>query len=111
MSAPGRVSPAAEEAFAVLSRRIASRGALLLWSHYGRPDYKRALELGAAIYLGRPILLAVPRGETAPFHLRRVAHSVIEGVDVWSEGGRAQVEEALDRLEAAALDAGRRAWE
>lgn len=92
------ISPAAHAAYGALSRRVAARGAVLLWPYYGAPDYKQALELGAAIYLGRPIVLVVPRGERTPGHLRRVAHHVIEGLDLNTEAGREQLGAELDRF-------------
>lgn len=44
----------------------------------GKVDGKLALELGAAILLNKPILLAVIKGATVPESLRRCAHTIIE---------------------------------
>jgi hypothetical protein len=59
------------------------------------PDPQFCLELGAAIMMGKPILAIVPAGRTCPPGLRRVAHTVVEGVDITSEDDQARVQAAV----------------
>ena len=48
----------------------------------GEPDAKFCLELGVAIMLDKPLVVVVPRGRTCPPGLRRVAHRVVEDLDL-----------------------------
>lgn len=61
-------------------------------------DVRQATELGAAMLLGKPMLLVVPRGTTLPDGLRRAA---IEVVDDWHPGdvdAQERVTAALERM-------------
>jgi hypothetical protein len=62
------------------------------------PDPQVCLQLGAAIFLDKPILLVCPRGRTIPSGLRRIAHAIVEDVDLESEAGQAAIHEAIGRL-------------
>lgn len=44
----------------------------------GMPDARQALELGAAVFLDKPIILAVVKGAKVPENLRKCAHTIIE---------------------------------
>ena len=43
----------------------------------GEPDVKYAVELGLAIMLDKPLMLAVPKGVKVPEHLARVADGIV----------------------------------
>lgn len=61
-------------------------------------DVKVALELGAALYLGKPTLLLVPPGRTPPGRLAEVVDRVLEVPDDpsdWPELVDAAVDEML----------------
>jgi hypothetical protein len=74
------------------------QSALFLSIGGGGPDPKAALELGAAIYLDKPILILVPPGETIPAAMRRAADLVLDDVDMDDPEDRARVGRAIDRL-------------
>ena len=67
--------------------KLRAAGAFVSIAPSGEPDAKFCLELGAAIVLGKPILVVAPPGTRVSPGLRRVAHAVLEGVDPLSEAG------------------------
>ncbi len=73
--------------------------AIFLSIHSDNPafDVQQATELGAALLLGKPLLLVVPRGRSLPDGLRRAAATVI---DDWDPSDH----DAQDRLTGALRD-------
>jgi hypothetical protein len=62
------------------------------------PDPQVCLQLGAAIFYDKPILLVCPRGRSIPPGLRRIAHAIVEDVDLEREAGQAAIQQAIERL-------------
>lgn len=74
------------------------RSALLVAIGSSDAAPQAALELGAAIYLGKPILILVPPGETIPAALRRAADIVLDDVNMANDDDLARVHRAIDQL-------------
>lgn len=67
----------------------------------GELDVKQCTELGAAILLGKPLLLVVAKGRTIPAGLRRCAEIVI---DDWDPDSPDQVERVAHALKQMGLE-------
>lgn len=72
-----------------------------------KPDAKLALEVGAAILFGKPLIIVHKKGETVPVNLRRVASAVVEIDDFQSPEGQRKLIAALESARAK-LDQGER---
>jgi hypothetical protein len=48
----------------------------------GAPDAKFCLELGMAVMLDKPLVVVAPPGRDIPAGLRRIAHTIVENVDM-----------------------------
>lgn len=62
------------------------------------PDVKVCVELGAAIFYDKPILVVAMPGRPVSPGIRRVAHKVLEDCDVMTEEEQAQLAQAIERL-------------
>jgi hypothetical protein len=80
--------------------------AIFLSIHSDNPDFdvKQATELGAALLLGKPLLLIVPRGRTLPDGLRRAAAEVIEDWDGEDADCQERLTSAIRRMTTAGGD-------
>ena len=78
----------------VLPKLMDSQIFLSIGSEVGDFDVRQATELGAALLMGKPILLVVPPGRTLSPQLRRAADEI---VDEWQP----QQPESQERLMAA----------
>lgn len=67
----------------VLPKLMDSNIFLSIGSEVGDFDVRQATELGAALLMGKPILLVVPPGRTLSPQLRRAADEI---VDEWEPG-------------------------
>ena len=61
-------------------------------------DVKMATELGAALLMGKPLLLVCPRGRLIPEALRRAAAEVIDDWDASEPLSQARMTAAMQRL-------------
>lgn len=61
-------------------------------------DVKQAVELGAMLLLGQPILLVCIPGATIPSGLRRAADEIVEDWDPTDEASQERMTAALRRL-------------
>jgi len=64
----------------------------------GQLDVKMATELGAALLMGKPMLLVCPRGRHIPEALRRAAAEVIDDWDAADPDAQARMAAAMARL-------------
>jgi len=64
----------------------------------GQLDVKMATELGAALLMGKPMLLVCPRGRHIPAALRRAAAEVIDDWDASDPDAQARMSAAMQRL-------------
>lgn len=65
------------------------------------PDAKMCLEIGAAVLLDKPIIVAVFRGATIPQHLKKVATEIVEiekDEHLSSPAIRKKFQAAIDRV-------------
>lgn len=62
------------------------------------PDLQFALELGLAVLLDKPILAVVPKGRTCPPGVARIAHIVLENVDIDNPLDSQRVQDAVNAL-------------
>lgn len=64
----------------------------------GKPDVKFCVELGAAIMYDKPILVVAIKGTVVAPGLRRIAHDVVEDVDMNLDADRERVATAMIRM-------------
>jgi hypothetical protein len=74
--------------------KIAGSAAFVSLVPEGEVDIKFAVELGLAIWYGKPIVAVVMPGREIPSGLRRVAHRVVE-CDIDTQAGQEKFHEAL----------------
>ena len=67
----------------VLPKLLNSAVFVSIGSEVGTFDVRQATELGAALLMGKPILLVIPRGRNISPQLRRAADEII---DDWAPG-------------------------
>jgi hypothetical protein len=67
----------------VLPKLLESAIFMSIGSEVGNFDVQQATELGAALLMGKPILIVIPRGRTIGAQLRRAADEII---DDWVAG-------------------------
>jgi hypothetical protein len=79
---------------------------IFLSIHSDNPDFdgKQATEVGAALLLGKPLLLVVPRGRSLPDGLRRAAAEVIEDWDADDVNCQERLTSAIRRMTTAGGD-------
>jgi len=61
-------------------------------------DVKQATEMGAALLMGKPLLIVVPRGRILPAGLRRAADAVVDDWDASDQGAQQRLLNAMRRL-------------
>lgn len=61
-------------------------------------DVKQAVEIGAMLLLGKPLLLVCLRGAVIPDGLRRAADEIVEDWDPTDEASQDRMTSALRRL-------------
>jgi hypothetical protein len=67
----------------------------------GEPNSKQAVELGFALLMGKPLVVAVAHGCEIPDGLRRAADAVVEDVDLLDPAeGRDRINSAIAHMEA-----------
>jgi hypothetical protein len=62
----------------VLPKLLDSAAFVSVGSEVGNFDVRQATELGAALLMGKPILIVIPRGRTIGAQLRRAADEIID---------------------------------
>lgn len=67
----------------VLPKLLDSAVFMSIGSEVGTFDVRQATEIGAALLMGKPILIVIPRGRTIGAQLRRAADEI---VDDWAPG-------------------------
>ena len=76
----------------------------------GKTDVKLAVELGMALLLGKPLILAYTPGVELPEGLRRAADDVVEFDPADQAGTSVRIMAAMDRLVAEHLPLDPRPW-
>ena len=61
-------------------------------------DVKQATETGAALLLGKPLLLIVPRGRIMPAGLRRAADIIVDDWDATDPNAQQRLSEAITAI-------------
>jgi hypothetical protein len=82
----------------VLPKLLGSAVFLSIHSDNADFDVKQATEMGAALLLGKPLLIVVPRGRTLPAGLRRAADAVVDDWDASDQGAQQRLVEAMRQL-------------
>jgi hypothetical protein len=82
----------------VLPKILDSAIFLSIGTDEGVFDVRQATELGAALLMGKPLLLVCPRGRHIPAALRRAAAEVIDNWDAADANAQARMTAAMHRL-------------
>lgn len=82
----------------VLPKILDSAMFLALQSNESDFDVQMATQLGAAIMLGKPLLVVCPAGRTIPECLRRAADELVEEWDIKADDAQERLMAALKRM-------------
>jgi hypothetical protein len=82
----------------VLPKLMDSAVFLSIGTEVGDFDVRQATELGAALLMGKPILLVVPPGRTLSPQLLRAADEVVDDWQPENKDSQDRMMAALDRL-------------
>ena len=63
-----------------------------------KPDIKLAVELGLALWLNKPVIIAVQPGRDLPHRVRRCADIVLDDCDIFTDEGQERFYRAVETL-------------
>jgi len=82
----------------VLPKLMESEVFLSIGSEVGNFDVRQATELGAALLMGKPILLVIPPGRTLSPQLRRAADEIVDDWEPEKLESQERMFAAMERL-------------
>jgi hypothetical protein len=82
----------------VLPKIMDSAVFLSIGTEVGDFDVRQATELGAALLMGKPVLLVLPKGRRLGAGMRRAADVIVDNFDPRDPASQERIAEALEQI-------------